>query len=169
MGCLASRQVQQGLCVNFVQVFGIFYGEAHPDELIWGSIENKAPQGTNPKPAEVADYKGKRAGKRKPSKKKVAQDTHLYIAMELCDRGCVEDVLRVLEASVLAAEASGLADPGLHLVVPYMFQMCMSLAVTSAHLHMLHADVKLLNFMMRVNTDGSLRYARALHCIASQG
>lgn len=154
MGCLASDLVQTGACVNFIQIFRIFQAEGGPDESVWGSETERAPQGTSPPTTAASAPAAVRASaKGKPKKRKGKLEAHLYIAMELCDWGSVEDMLRVLEADVLSSAS---VDPGLALVKPFMFQMAVSLAVATAKLSMLHGDIKLLNFMLMRNSTTHL-------------
>lgn len=161
MGCAASELVQSGTCPNFIQIFGVFRGDGAPVESVWGSAANKAPNGVHP-PQDVITGKApivsiskavskKASGKGKRGAVKTVCEPHLYIAMELCDRGCVEDMLRIIDADGIAA-----VDVGVALVLPYMYQMAVSMYYTSARLNMLHGDIKLLNFMLTHNPAGEV-------------
>lgn len=154
MGCLASDCVTTGQCANFVEIYSIFLADDRPDSTVWGSPDNRAPNGTLPVcvPKAAPKPKGRKGKAGKASR-------HVYIAMELCDGGSVEDTLRVMERDVLQQESGQVTgvDPFLHQIVPYMAQMSAALFTSSHRMHMLHGDVKLLNFMMVRNTSGRVR------------
>jgi hypothetical protein len=155
MGCLASDCVKSQQCVNFVEIYSVFQGQGGPEVSVWGSPHNRAPNGTQPPkefPKPAVKHKGRKGRQQLPAR-------HLYIAMELCDGGSMEDALRVLEGDVVRWEAGLVAgmDPFAHCIVPFMAQMSAAMYTSARHLHMLHGDVKLLNFMMVRNPTGHIK------------
>lgn len=175
LASFASELVSRGVCPNFVETYHVFRLKNAPVAEMWGDGVNKLPHGSVD--AFLAAYGDGTlwrppvvgAGARTPVHDAV------FIRMELC-QGDAEAHLRHLEPQVKAWEDSlpqpsldpalvgaypvdPATDPGLSLVVGWTLQMSMALLACKAHLGMVHADVKLLNFFLVKSEDTTLRYA----------
>jgi serine/threonine protein kinase len=140
---LLSRLVEHGACKHFVRVYQLLRCATAPPPD-WGDQGNKQPMGSLScfRKARVcthaAESKACSRGRAAAAAKLQAQrGDFVYIRMELCDGGDLEEALREHPR------------PRARVVAQLVRQMALSLLSAQKELHMRHYDVKLLNFFLK--------------------
>jgi len=137
---LMTSLLAWGHCPNFVQIYDTFRCSLPPNS-IWGSKDNRCPQGTS--------YNGKRPGVKlfKPPNN-VEVGNYQYIVMELCSNGDVEEYMSKLSQGQFCLKQ----------IKSLMFQMIISLYSAQRVFGLRHYDVKLLNFLLKETDAKQLVY-----------
>jgi serine/threonine protein kinase len=159
---LLSRLVMLGQCEHFIQVFHILHSSS-PPPAEWGDADRKQPRGSlssclrrledeaagsarslagaKPKPKRSAVARGGAAAGMAQGCKHVStacsNKGFLYIRMELCDGGDVEEALRANPR------------PGERVVAALFEQMALSVLFAQRSIALRHYDIKLLNFFLK--------------------
>jgi serine/threonine protein kinase len=125
---LVSQLAQLSICCNFLRTTYCFRCQYPPHKQLWGSCDEPCPQGEFPSSE----------NRRRVPKPGKAKGDYVYIHMEFCEGGDMEEYMRKLPTK--AFEASQL--PAL------ILQMLFSMYSSRDILGMRHYDVKLLNFLL---------------------
>ncbi|CAM9702314.1 unnamed protein product [Chrysoparadoxa australica] len=144
---LSSFLVRRRICPNYVDTFGLFGSASPAPPALWGTAQNKKPQGNMP-PASLVEgnIKGAMASKKSKkrgggkSKRSPNEDAgrYQYIGMELCAYGDMEEFIKEQEGKVIPVDEAR----------QMMFQMMFSVYAGRRAYHMRHYDLKLLNFLV---------------------